>query len=99
MKAATRLPELPPDVPVPPPGEDELPYSFGPPIDSNHHRDNLSVLVGSLRRHWKDRPLGAVEGDMAFYFNEMQAHKNDFLGPDVFVVSDGVKRNRKSWVM
>ena len=99
MLASRELPDLDPDVPVPPPGEDELPYDFGPPMDSNHHRDNMNLLVDSLRLHWADRERGAVEGNMAFYFKEQQVHQNDFLGPDVFVVSDGVKRNRKSWVM
>ncbi len=36
---------------------------------------------------------------MFVYFSELQAKKNDFRGPDVFVVLDTVRRERKSWVV
>jgi hypothetical protein len=36
---------------------------------------------------------------MFVYFSETQAKRNDFRGPDVFVVLDTVKRERKSWVV
>jgi hypothetical protein len=36
---------------------------------------------------------------MALYFSESQVRSNDFVGPDVFVVTQTTKRTRKSWVM
>ncbi|WP_437604602.1 hypothetical protein WMF20_25545 [Sorangium sp. So ce834] len=34
----------------------------------------------------KDREDVYVSGNVAIYFSELQAKKNDFRGPDVFVV-------------
>jgi Uma2 family endonuclease len=84
---------------TPPPGEDELPYNFGPPMDSEDARVQMEILIESLNLHWQDRDDFYVGGDMALYFSELQVKKNDFLGPDVFVVLDTVKRVRKSWVV
>lgn len=36
---------------------------------------------------------------MALYFSETQARRNDFRAPDVFVVLDTQRRERKSWVV
>jgi Uma2 family endonuclease len=55
--------------------------------------------VASLTRAWDDRDDFYVGGNMFVYFSELQAKKNDFRGPDVFVVLDTVRRLRKSWVV
>src|SRR5262245_34654149 len=85
-------------IPIPP-GEDDLPYDDGEPMDSERHLEQLSLLVEQLKLLWKDRDDVYVGGNMAIYFSELQAKKNDFRGPDVFVVLDTVKRERKSWVV
>ena len=86
-------------VPTPPPGEDELPYSDGEPMDSERHRRQQALLTGSLELAWRDRDDVYVGGNMFVYFSETQVKKNDFRGPDVFIVLDTIRRERKSWVV
>ncbi|WP_437764662.1 Uma2 family endonuclease [Sorangium sp. So ce281] len=86
-------------VPIPPPGEDELPHDDGEPMESERHRAQMNLLVEVLQMHWHDRDDVYVAGNMAIYFSELQAKKNDFRGPDVFVVLDTNRRERKSWVV
>ncbi|WP_437816392.1 Uma2 family endonuclease [Sorangium sp. So ce1078] len=86
-------------VPIRPPGEDELPHDDGEPMESDRHRKQMLLLIESLDLFWKDRDDVYVSGNMAIYFSELQTMKNDFRGPDVFVVLDTVRRDRKSWVV
>ncbi|MGK4000151.1 Uma2 family endonuclease [Sorangium sp. So ce1024] len=86
-------------VPIPPPGEDELPYDDGEPMESERHRAQMGLLIETLQLHWHERHDVYVGGNMAIYFSELQAKKNDFRGPDVFVVLDTNRRERKSWVV
>ena len=81
-----------------PPGEDELPCDDGS-TQSERHRKQMNVLIESLDDAWRDRNDVYVGGNMAVYFSELQAKKNDFRGPDVFVVLDTVRRERRSWVV
>ncbi|WP_437544666.1 Uma2 family endonuclease [Sorangium sp. So ce367] len=86
-------------IPIPPPGEDELPYDDGEPMESERHRAQMDLLIEVLKLFWRDRDDVYVAGNMAIYFSELQAKKNDFRGPDVFVVLDTNRRERKSWVV
>ncbi|WP_437289530.1 Uma2 family endonuclease [Sorangium sp. So ce406] len=86
-------------IPIPPPGEDELPHDDGEPMESDRHRKQMLLLIETLDLFWKDRDDVYVSGNMAIYFSELQTMKNDFRGPDVFVVLDTVRRDRKSWVV
>lgn len=88
-----------PYAPVLPPGEDELPSSDGEPMDSERHCKQMNLLVDSLASFWHFRDDFYAGGNMFLYFNELQAKKNTFRGPDVFVVLDTIRRERKSWVM
>lgn len=81
------------------PGENELPFDDGVPMDSERHRKQMNLSTGSLELEWDDRNDFYVGGDMAIYFSHLQIKKNDFRGPDVFVVLDTVRRVRKSWVV
>jgi Uma2 family endonuclease len=69
------------------------------PMDTERHRKQMNVLTGSLELAWHDRHDFYVGGNMAIYFSQLQMTKNDFRGPDVFVVLDTVRRERKSWVV
>jgi Uma2 family endonuclease len=91
--------EANPLIPVPPPGEDELPSSDGEPMDTEKHKKQMNVLTESLELEWDARADFYVGGNMCLYFSELQTKKNDFRGPDVFVVLDTVRRVRKSWVV
>src|SRR5262249_9710294 len=48
---------------------------------------------------WSDRRDVYVAGNMGVYFSETQALNNDFRAPDVFVVLDVERRERKRWVV
>ncbi len=67
-------------------------------MESERHFFQMMLLILSLRLAWKDREDYYVGGNMFIYFSETQAKKNDFRGPDVFVVLDTVMKERKSWV-
>jgi Uma2 family endonuclease len=68
-------------------------------LETQRHRDQMNLLIDSLDDTWRDRTDFYVGGNMFFYFSETQAKHNDFRGPDVFVVLDCVKKERKSWVV
>jgi len=85
-------------VPTPPRGED-LPCDDGEPMETYRHRRQMNVLAESLDFALADRNDIHVAGNMAIYFSETQARRNDFRAPDVFVVLDTVRRERKSWVV
>ena len=86
-------------VPIVPPGEDELPCSDGVPMETELHRKQMTLLIDSLELAWAARTDFYVGGNMFMYFSEEQVKHNDFVGPDVFVVLDTVRRVRKSWVV
>jgi Uma2 family endonuclease len=87
-----------PEIPVVPPGEAELPCDDGEPMETNRHRQQMVLLIQSLKRAWADRHDYFVGGNMFVYFSETQVKNNDFRGPDVFVVLDTTDRDRRSWV-
>jgi Uma2 family endonuclease len=59
----------------------------------------MNLLVDTLADAWRDRRDFYVGGNMAIYFSETQALKNDFRAPDVFVVLDTDRHERKRWVV
>jgi Uma2 family endonuclease len=87
-----------PEIPVLPPGEDELPSDDGEPMETNRHRQQMTLLIQSLKRAWSHRHDYFVGGNMFVYFSELQVKHNDFRGPDVFVALDTTDRDRRSWV-
>jgi Uma2 family endonuclease len=82
-----------------PPSSDELVYDDGEPMESARHRQQMTVLIESLEYAWRDRDDFYVGGNMFLYFSETQAKKNDFRGPDVFVVMNTTRRERRAWVV
>src|SRR5688572_9432203 len=90
--------DLDPLTPKLPPGQDELPCDDGEPMDTSLHRMQMNLLIESLEEAWQGRNDYFVGGNMFVYFSELQVKKNDFRGPDVFVVLDTERRVRKSWV-
>src|SRR6478736_7686170 len=81
------------------PGQDELPYDDGEPMESVFHDAQDALLKDTLIDAWPERRDVFVAGNMFVYFSAQQVKSNDFRGPDVFVVLDvdGTKE-RKSWV-
>lgn len=68
-------------------------------MESERHVHQMTLLIQSLKDFWQDRDDFFVGGNMFIYYSELQAKKNDFRGPDVFVVLGTQKRERKSWVV
>jgi Uma2 family endonuclease len=83
----------------PPPRGEDLPHSDGEPMETQRHVEQMLLLIRTLKDAWRDRSDVYVGGNMFIYFSELQAKRNDFRGPDVFVVMDTVRRERKSWVV
>lgn len=86
-------------MPHPPPRGEDLPYDDGEPMETKRHRRQMNVLCESLDDAWRDRDDFYVSGNMAVYYSETQSRKNDYRGPDVFVVLDTHRAVRKSWVV
>jgi Uma2 family endonuclease len=80
------------------PGQDELPCDDGEPMETGFHDAQDAVLKDSLIDAWAERRDYYVAGNMFVYFSERQVKNNDFRGPDVFVVLDVERKDRKSWV-
>lgn len=82
-----------------PPGADELPCCDGEPMESERHRKQMNLLIDSIEYAWAARDDFYVGGNMFVYFSVLQVKRNDFRGPDVFVVQGVPRRERKSWVV
>ena len=98
MSQAQALPAWPPWLKRPP-TIDELVTEDGEPMETWRHREQMNLLIHSLELHWADRDDFFVSGNMFLYFSALQAKKNDFRGPDVFVVLGTERRERKAWVV
>ncbi|HEW97355.1 MAG: Uma2 family endonuclease [Candidatus Parabeggiatoa sp. nov. 3] len=84
---------------VPLPTEDDLPSCDGVPMETQRHKMQMDLLIESLDTWLAQRQDGYVGGNMFVYFSTKQVRNQDFRGPDVFVVLDVPKRERKSWVV
>ena len=74
-------------------------WSDEPPLESDLHLQQITILIGCLERLWQERNNYYASGNLTIYYNEEQLKKRDFCGPDFFVVLDTEKRPRKSWVV
>ena len=83
----------------PPPRGEDLPYDDGVPLESEMHVLQMTLLKESLDRGWADRDDYYAGCNMFVYYSELQSKKNDFRGPDVFVVLHTKKKIRRSWVV
>ena len=82
-----------------PPTQDELPYDDGIPMESHRHVLQMVLLMEPLWLLWAERQDVFVGGNMFVYFSPDQVRTYDFRGPDVFVVLDVPRRERKSWLV
>jgi Uma2 family endonuclease len=81
------------------PGQDELPYDDGEPMETLFHDAQDALLKDTLLDAWADRRDFFVAGNLFVYFSAHQLKSNDFRGPDVLVVLDvDGSKERKSWV-
>jgi Uma2 family endonuclease len=68
-------------------------------MESERHLKQASLLWTSLDAHWADRQDVFIASDLWLYFSAAQAKKNHFRAPDVMVVVDTERRERKAWVV
>ena len=87
------------ELPKPPPSGDELPWSGGPPVESDRHADQVQVLIETVETWLARDPQHWVGHDQALYFSELQSRRNDFRAPDFYVVLGVEPKARKSWVV
>lgn len=81
-----------------PPTEDDLPYDDGMPMETNRHRQQMTLLLETIENAWSGRDDFFVGGNMFVYFSPEQVKDYDFKGPDFFAVVGVPRRDRKSWV-
>jgi Uma2 family endonuclease len=79
------------------PTEDDLPCDDGEPMETPRHREQMNLLIDSLKVHWADRTRYYVGGNMFLHYDP--ENKRRSRGPDFFLVLDVVDRERKSWVV
>jgi Uma2 family endonuclease len=100
LPADTALPIQPelawPDDTTPPPCNL---YSDEPPLETDLHRRQIDLLIRLLEHWWRDRNDFYISGNLTVYYSVEQTKKRDFRGPDVFVVLNAEKRDRRSWTI
>jgi Uma2 family endonuclease len=74
-------------------------YSDEPPLETDFHREQIDLLIRLLKYWWQDRPDFYISGNLTVYYNEQQLKSRDFRGPDIFIVLDTEKKDRRSWVL
>jgi Uma2 family endonuclease len=87
------------EYPRDPPSSNLLTVDDGEPLESARHRQQMTILIESLEFAWRDRDDFYVGGNMFLYFSETQSRRNDFRGPDLFVVLNTTRRERLAWVV
>lgn len=79
------------------PTADELPCNDGEPMETPRHREQMELLIHSLKAHWIGRTNYYVAGNMFLHYDPQQRQR--FRGPDFFLVLDVDNHERKSWVV
>ncbi len=87
--------ETPQDV-IFPPGDV---YSNEPPLETDLHRLQMTLLIQCLEWLWRNRNDFYASGNITIYYSPRQRKSEDFRGPDFFVVLEAERRPRKSWVV
>lgn len=82
-------------IPCPPLGL----YSDEPTLETDLHRRQIDLLIRVLESWWHDRTDFYISGNLTVYYSAAETKKRDFRGPDVFVVLNTEKRDRRSWVL
>jgi Uma2 family endonuclease len=79
------------------PTEDDLPCDDGEPMETPRHRDQMLLLIESLKAHWAERSGYYVGGNMFVHYDPTNTRRS--RGPDFFLVLNVNDRERKSWVV
>lgn len=74
-------------------------YSDEPTLETDLHRQHIDLLIRLLQYWWRDRNDFYISGNLTVYYSATQTKKRDFRGPDIFIVLDVEKRDRRSWTI
>lgn len=74
-------------------------YSDEPPLESDLHRLQITLLIQCLEWLWRNRQDFYVSGNITVYYSPDQRKSEDFRGPDFLVVLGTERKPRKSWVV
>ncbi|CAD5962231.1 hypothetical protein PCC9214_03263 [Planktothrix tepida] len=81
-----------------PPTQDQLPCDDGIPMETARHKLQMDLLIEPLSHALQDQDI-YIGGNMFVYYSLAQVRNQDFRGPDVFIVLDVPRKERKSWVI
>jgi Uma2 family endonuclease len=96
MSVAQDLETQTPEDVIFPPGDL---YSDEPPLESDLHRLQMTLLIQCLELLWSSRNDFYVSGNITVYYSPRQIKSEDFRGPDFLVVLGTERKPRKSWVV
>ncbi|MBG1267851.1 Uma2 family endonuclease, partial [Nostoc sp. WHI] len=74
-------------------------YSDEPPLETDLHRLQMTLLIQCLEWLWQNRNDFYASGNLTIYYSPRQRKSEDFRGPDFFVVLGTERKHRKSWVV
>jgi Uma2 family endonuclease len=80
------------------PGEADLPSEYHP-MENSLHADQVRLLVTILQYYWQGREDYFIGDNLTIFYSLEQTKKNEFRGPDFFVVKNTSNRPRNSWVV
>ncbi len=80
------------------PDGDQL-LSHEPEMESSLHYMQLLLLVSCLEWLWRDRTDFFIGANLTIYFSRQQLRREEFRGPDFFLVKGVEKHPRNSWVV
>ncbi|MBD2603734.1 Uma2 family endonuclease [Scytonema hofmannii FACHB-248] len=74
-------------------------HSDEPPLESDLHRLQMTLLIQSIEWLWQNRNDFYASGNLTVYYSSRQPKSEDFRGPDFFVALGTYPAARKSWVV
>lgn len=74
-------------------------YSDEPNLETDFHREQIDLLIRLLKYWWRERNDFYITGNLTVYYNAKEIKKRQFLGPDIFVVLNTEKKDRRSWMV
>ena len=84
------------DAPIFPPSDL---LSDEPPLETYRHLKQIILLLTSLERLWQARQDFFAGANLSIYYSTCQPKSEDVRDPDLFVVLDTERKERKSWVV
>jgi Uma2 family endonuclease len=74
-------------------------HSDEPPLESDLHRLQITLLIQSIEWLWQNRNDFYASGNLTVYYSSSQPKSEDFRAPDFFVALETERKPRKSWVV